>query len=201
LDEHLDKHAEYLTTKQLAAFFGITPERVQQLAKQGVIEAADTKRKKGKGYLFEPNIAAKSYISYLQNIVSQRKNEDEDLDEAVLRKAIADADWKEKQAEKSALEVAKMRNALHDAETVEGYFGAFVSFGRAQIEMIPKHAARRTLEAAGIVPNKEQELAAIRILTQEIDGVLTTFSEFKYDPDELSSAVIDLAEQEDDELG
>ena len=192
---------DIVTTQELAEYLNLTPERVQQLVKDGVLEPREQKRAKGKGYLFDAEIAVQSYVAYLQEIVAQRKRDDKDDARAASRKLRAEARYKEQQAEKMRLEVARLKNLLHEADVVAGYIGQLVSLGRAQIESVPKRAARLVLEAAGVVPTKKQELAGIRVLETELDLVLQTMSEFEYRPEELQSGtkIIDGTEEDDED--
>jgi len=199
-DDMRGQFPDYVTTQELAAWFGYTPEWVQRLVGEGVLTPSGA-REHGKGHVFHPYDAAAEMIAYQRNALRARKPKDETVEEAATRKLIADADWKEHQAEKMRLEVAKMKGLLHEADIVAGYIGQLVSLGRAQIESVPKRAARLVLEAAGIVPTKSQEVAAIRVLEVELDMVQQTLSEYEYKPEEMQSGVsiIDGTETDDED--
>jgi len=199
-DDMRGQFPDRMTTQEIALWWGYSPERIQQLASDDKVLTPSGTREHGKGYVFHPYDAAAEMIAYLKRIAQSRKPSDESEEDAKTRKLIADADWKEYQAEKMRLDVERMKNNLHEALLVAGYIGQLVSQTRAQIEALPGRAAKAILEAAGIVPTKKQELAAIRALETETDGILKVLSEFEYMPEELSSAdYTDAPEELDDD--
>lgn len=83
---------QQIQLKPLSKLLGITERRIQQLAKEGVVHAADTRGE----YLFFRSV--NGYISYLQDIVTSKPEEemdDEDKEEykkARLRKLKLEGD-------------------------------------------------------------------------------------------------------------
>ena len=164
---------DVVTTQELALFLNISPERVQQLVKEEVLEPCEQKREKGKGYMFDADIAVQDYIRYLQRIAAQRKPKDEDAEEAGKRKAIAEADLKEWQAEKTRLQTEALRQSLLPGKVVRFIFEDLIAVVNDEFESLPSRAKRdcagKTINEIEAVLRRCADEARVRISETSFD--------------------------------
>ena len=161
-----------MTTQELAEWFGYTPEWVQRLVGDEVLEPAGT-REFGKGYVFHPYDAAAAMIAYQRSLLQARKPKDEKTEDAVKRKAVAEADLKEFKAEQERVRTEALSGTIHRAEDVEGFFLDFIYAARELILTLPVRMAKDGYAAGSQVELED-------VARRESDAVLEELSRFKY---------------------
>lgn len=160
--------AKTYPVETIASLLLITPRRVQQLAKEGVIPRATPGE-------YELAPAVQGYVKYLQEKVSGGGEDTSkaDVNKHNARRAKADADIAEMQA-------AKMAEQLVSAEDVSGVIVKLVSELRVKLlNNVPTRIAARA--------KSEKKATAIKaIAKEEITGALRVVSEL--DPASLVGA-------------
>ena len=145
----------------LAKLFNLTDRRVQQLAKDGIILKAE----KGKYDLIS---CTRSYIKYLQERAAGRDVEPQDayFERARLTKA---------QADKTELEVLKMKGELIPTEQAELLWSGLIIVFRASMLSMPSRLAHKIL-ACKTYPE------VVEVMTAGIFEALEKLS--RYDPEQ-----------------
>lgn len=112
-----------ITTKELAEIIGKTEQRVNQLAKEGVLEKVVA----GKWDIVNN---MKMYIEYLESKC---------IDEADLekQKLQAEVDYKRHKADMIKLELAELEGNMHRSEDIEKFVGALIFAYKAQLLSLP----------------------------------------------------------------
>jgi len=167
-----------VTTDVMAGILGFTRQRVNQLAKEGVLE----KKAPGRFYLMH-NI--KKYIEFI------RLGSTEDEDDA------ATYYWEEKgiheraKREISELKLAVLKNRLHDAADIEMVItGMLVTFRSRMLGMPAK--------LAPLLIGQTNQAEVQTILDKEVREALTELSE--YDPAMFAGGGELVDEEEDEEF-
>jgi len=163
---------ERMTTQEIAAWWGYTPEWIQKLVLDETLEPSGT-REHGKGYVFHPYDATAEMISYMKKLLQARKPKDESTEGAVKRKAIAEADLKEYKAEQERTRTQALEGTIHRAEDVEAFFEDFVYAARELILTLPVRIAKDGFTA-------ESQIALEEVARRETDAALTELSRFRY---------------------
>ena len=147
----IDAPLPTLGTNEFAALLGITRQRVNELAREGVIP------KSGRGQ-FDPSTAIPAYCAWLRD-APERRGGDAELKAEKVRLT-------REQADKAALENEKVRRALIPAEEVERAWTAILVNLRANLLAVP---ARVSARAA--LPRE-----AVQILDSEVRQALEDLS-------------------------
>jgi phage terminase Nu1 subunit (DNA packaging protein) len=139
-------------TNQFAALLGITRQRVNELAREGVIP------KSGRG-LFDPSTAIPAYCAWLRD-APDRRGGDAELKAEKVRLT-------REQADKAALENERLRGALIPAEEVERVWTAILANLRANLLAVPARVSSRAA-----LPRE-----TVQILDAEVRAALETLAD------------------------
>ena len=134
-------------SKTIAALFELTPRRIQQLTKEGVISA--TKDGNANRYDLLPTI--QKYIRYLTAKANGREPSKKDT-EIEGRRLEAEADLKRSKADIAALQLKELEGTMHRSEDVEAVMTDLVYSIRSMLAALPGRLAvdvTSTATAAG----------------------------------------------------
>ena len=123
-------------SKTIAALFDMTPRRVQQLTKDGVIAAV----KEGNANRYDLLPTIQRYIRYLTAKANGREPSKKDS-EIEGRRLEAEADLKRSKADVAALQLKKLEGTMHRSEGVVA-----VQSSNGTVEIIRAEANRRDSE-------------------------------------------------------
>lgn len=123
-------------SKTIAALFDMTPRRVQQLTKDGVIAAV----KEGNANRYDLLPTIQRYIRYLTAKANGREPSKKDS-EIEGRRLEAEADLKRSKADVAALQLKKLEGTMHRSENVVA-----VQSSNGTVEIIRAEANRRDSE-------------------------------------------------------
>jgi phage terminase Nu1 subunit (DNA packaging protein) len=165
-----------VSTDVMAELLGFTRQRVNQLAKEGVLE----KQAPGR-FLLRKNI--KKYIDYLR--INQADEEEEGATAQYWEEKALHEKAKREMAE---LKLARQRNQLHDAADVEFALTNMLATFRNRILGIPGKLAPQLLGVDSLAELQE-------LIDKELREALTELSE--YDPAMFAGG--EVIEEEDDE--
>ncbi|MEE0433900.1 MAG: protoporphyrinogen oxidase [Peptococcaceae bacterium] len=163
-----------LSGKDVAQLFGLTTRRIRQLREDGVIRSEGSP---GKYDLIE---TVQSYIKHLSSKANGKKQKDNP--ELEKDKLDGEARIKQAKAEMAELELREMQGELHRAEDVEAITTDHVLYFRSMLMALPGKLA---VDLAGTHTAAEQ---AARV-KKEINFVLDSLADYKYDPDEYARRV------------
>ena len=158
-----------VTTAKLAETIGRTEQRVNQLAREGVLEKQSAGR-----WDFAQNM--KMYIAFLEN---GRSGETLSLEQQKLQ---AEVDYKRAQAETAELELAELRGEMHCSSDVGEMTALLVMAVRAAMLALP---GRLAVDAAAASTAAE----ASAIIKAAVNEALEGLSKYEYDPDEYRRRV------------
>lgn len=162
-------------TEFLANYFGITNRRVQQLAQDGIIPYV-----KEKGvYYFDPPIAIKRYISYLQDCIGKRNRNTEEQEKLKLD---AEIRLKEAKASMVELELNELKGKMHRAEDVEALIEDLSATIKGMIAALP---GRLAVDCANLKTAAE---VSSRI-EKDCFEILNELSEYEYDSEYFKTKV------------
>lgn len=161
------------STRTFAKLIGRTDERVRQMTKEGELEA----ERKGNRFVINLIPSLQMYMEYLRN-----QNKASGEMDAEARKAKADADWKEAKAEIEEMKRDELRGTLHAAEDVEAITTDLIMAVRSQLLALPGTLAINCAEA-------KTAREAAGIIKKEVNGILNSLTEYKYDPEKYEKAV------------
>lgn len=161
----------YCKIETISKLFGVTVRRVQQLTQEGVIE---TEKINGKT-AYDLIETTRAYIRYLSDKAygREKKASAEGHD---LRKAEADADWKEARAAIANLELSELEGNLHRSEDVEEAFSDFASTVRAAFLSLP---GRLAVDTANAVTAMETSA----LIQEVVNDTLNALAGYQYDPE------------------
>ena len=112
-------------SKTIAALFDMTPRRVQQLTKEGVIAAV----KEGNANRYDLLPTIQRYIRYLTAKANGREPSKKDS-EIEGRRLEAEADLKRSKADIAALQLSELEGTMHRSEDVEAVMTSSTISGR-----------------------------------------------------------------------
>lgn len=167
-----------VNTDVMADLLGYTRQRINQLAKEGVLE----KQAPGRFPLY---LNIKKYLDYLRYGQGETENDD-----------TAAAYWEEKalhekaKREMAELKLAKMKNQLHDAADVEMCLTNMIVTFRNRILAIPQKVAPKVIGVENLAEISD-------IINTELLEALTELSE--YDPG-MFAGEGDFTEEEDEDI-
>ena len=95
---------EWIDTKTVADLFGMTPRRIQQLTKEGILPA----KKKGNSNQYQLITTVRQYIRYLTDKASGREVTTVKEQRAEERRLEAEADLKRSKADITALQLKEL---------------------------------------------------------------------------------------------
>lgn len=162
-------------TDFLANYFGISTRRVQQLANEGIIPHS---KEKGT-YYFDPPIAIKKYITYLQDCLQKRTRNTEEQEK---QKLDAEIRLKEAKASFAELELNELKGKMHRAEDVEGLIEDLAATIKGMIVALP---GRLAMDIVGL---KTAADVSERIEKDCLE-ILNELSEYEYDSEYFKQKV------------
>jgi len=163
------------STAVVATLFNLSERRVQQLAKDGIIDG-----KKVEGvYQFDLLPTVRKYIAYLSDKANGRDQKNKKTEE---EKLAAEADLKRAKADMAELQLKELRGQMHRSEDVEAITTDLVYTIRSMIIALP---GRLAVDVAAVDSAPE----ASEIIRRECYAVLEELSNYKYDPEEYAKRV------------
>ena len=182
------------STDVIAKLFGLTTRRIQQLTKEGVIQAV--KVKGANQYDLLPTIQA--YIKYLSDKANGREQKN---NENTAAKEKAEADLKTAKAEIAQLQLDELKGRMHRSEDVAAMTSDLVYAIRSMIIALP---GRLAVDVADV--NTAPECS--EIIRRECYAILEELSQYEYNPDAYAKRVRDregwsevITDEQDDEKG
>lgn len=163
----------------IAKLFGVTDRRVQQLAKEGIIPAVQTRP-----YKFDLLPTVQAYIRYLSDKANGREAKSADTARAEADKLRADADLKQSKAKIAELQLKELEGKMHRSEDVEAVTNDLVYTIRSMVMALPGRLAMDVMQAS----NANEASALIR---SECHKILEELAGYKYDPDVYRRRVMD----------
>ena len=163
------------STAVVASLFNLSERRVQQLAKDGVIEG----RKVEGVYQFDLLPTVRKYIAYLSDKANGREQKNRKTEE---EKLTAEADLKRAKADMAELQLKELRGQMHRSEDVEAITTDLVYTIRSMIIALP---GRLAVDVAAVDTAPE----ASEIIRRECFAILEELSNYKYDPEEYAKRV------------
>lgn len=172
-------NTKLVDSKTIAALFELTPRRIQQLTKEGIITA--TKEGNANRYDLLPTI--QKYIRYLTEKANGREPTKKDA-ETEGRKLEAEADLKRSKADMAALQLKELEGKMHRSEDVEAVMTDLVYTIRSMLMALP---GRLAVDVVAVKTPAE----ASEVIRAEVYKVLEELAAYKYDPEEYARRVRD----------
>lgn len=163
----------------IAKLFGVTDRRVQQLAKEGVIPAAQTRP-----YKFDLLPTVQAYIRHLSAKANGKEQKSADTVQAEADKLRAEADLKQSKARIAELQLKELEGKMHRSEDVESMTNDLVYTIRAMIMALPGRLAMDVTRATNA---NEAEV----LMRSECYKILEELAGYKYDPEVYRRRVMD----------
>ena len=177
----------------IAKLFGVTDRRVQQLAKEGVIPAAQTRP-----YKFDLLPTVQAYIKHLSEKANGKEQKNADTVQAEADKLRAEADLKQSKAKIAELQLKELEGKMHRSEDVEAMTNDLVYTIRSMIMALPGRLAMDVVQTT----SANEASAVIR---SECNKILNELAGYQYDPEAYQRRVRDregwsesLADEADD---
>ena len=177
----------------IAKLFGVTDRRVQQLAKEGVIPAAQTRP-----YKFDLLPTVQAYIKHLSEKANGKEQKNADTVQAEADKLRAEADLKQSKAKIAELQLKELEGKMHRSEDVEAMTNDLVYTIRSMIMALP---GRLAMDVAQTTSANE----ASAVIRSECSKNLNELAGYQYDPEAYQRRVRDregwsesLADEADD---
>ena len=152
-------------SKALANVLGVTPNRVSQLRREGILTAS------GHPLQYDLAESVQSYVRYMVEAARAAPGADDDAERKKLR---AEADYKEARARQEEIRLAELEGRMHSAEDVESATTQLVYGVRSMLLALP---GRVSVDAAGRTAAEVSE-----IVRREVCAVLDDLSQYRYDP-------------------
>ena len=173
-------NTKLVDSKTIAALFELTPRRIQQLTKEGIITA--TKEGNANRYDLLPTI--QKYIRYLTAKANGREPSKKDA-EIEGRRLEAEADLKRSKADRSpALQLKELEGTMHRSEDVEAVMTDLVYSIRSMLVALPGRLAVDVSSAATAAEASD-------IIRAEVYKILEELAGYKYDPEVYARRVRD----------
>ena len=163
----------------IAKLFGVTDRRIQQLAKEGIIPAAQKRP-----YMFDLLPTVQSYIRYLSDKANGREAKSADTAQVEMEKLRAEADMKRSKADMAAMQLKELEGKMHRSEDVEAVMTDLVYNIRSMLVALP---GRLAVDVTGAATPAE----ASEIIRTEVYKILTELAGYKYDPEVYARRVRD----------
>jgi hypothetical protein len=173
----------FASTSLIAEIIGKTEQRVNQLAKEGVLKKISS----GKWDLAEN---MKMYIAFLENGRGGK-----DAAALEMQKLEADVDYKRAKADMTELELQELRGNMHRSEDVGGMTDDLILTIKALLLALPGQLA---VDMAGVAnPGEASEL-----LSDAAAEILKELSQYRYDAEKYRTKARErygLSEADDDD--
>ena len=163
----------------IAKLFGVTERRVQQLAKDGIIPAAQQRP-----YKFDLLPTVQSYIKHLSDKANGKEQKSTDTVQAEADKLRAEADLKQSKAKIADMQLKELEGKMHRSEDVEAMTNDLVYTVRSMIMALPGRLAMDVVQ----LTNANEASALIR---SECYKILNELAGYKYDPEAYQRRVKD----------
>ena len=121
----------------IAKLFGVTDRRIQQLAKEGIIPAAQKRP-----YMFDLLPTVQSYIRYLSDKANGREAKSADTAQVEMEKLRAEADMKRSKADMAAMQLKELEGKMHRSEDVEAVTNDLVYTVRRRLKNPPRNSTQ-----------------------------------------------------------
>lgn len=155
----------------IAKLFGVTERRVQQLAQEGIIPAAQKRP-----YKFDLLQTVQAYVKYLSDKANGKEQKSTDTVQAEADKLRAEADLKQSKAKIAELQLNELEGKMHRSEDVEAMTNDLVYTVRAMLLALPGRLAMDVVKV-----NSANEASAL--IRSECNKVLDELAEYKYSPE------------------
>lgn len=163
----------------IGKLFGVTDRRVQQLAKEGIIPAVQTKP-----YKFDLLPTVQAYIKYLSDKANGKEAKSTDTVQAEADKLRAEADLKQSKAKISDMQLKELEGKMHRSEDVEAMTNDLVYTVRSMIMALPGRLAMDVMQATSAAE-------ASALIRSECYKILNELADYKYDPEAYQRRVRD----------
>lgn len=177
----------------IGKLFGVTERRVQQLAKEGVIPAAQTRP-----YKFDLLPTVQAYIKHLSDKANGKESKSADTVQAEADKLRAEADLKQSKAKIAEMQLKELEGKMHRSEDVEAMTNDLVYTVRSMIMALPGRLAMDVAQATSAAE-------ASALIRSECHKILNELASYQYDPEAYQRRVRDregwsdaLADEADD---
>lgn len=166
-----NSETKFVDSKTIADVFDMTPRRVQQITKEGIITAV----KKGNANRYDFLSTIRQYISYLTDKANGRELSKQEV-EVEKRRLEAEADLKRSKADMAALQLKELEGTMHRSEDVEAVMEDLVYSIRSMLVALP---GRLAVDVSGVSTAAE----ASEIIRAEVYKILEELARYKYDPE------------------
>lgn len=163
----------------IGKLFGLGDRRVQQLAKEGVIPAAQTRP-----YKFDLLPTVQAYIKYLSDKANGKETKSADTVQAEADKLRAEADLKQSKAKIAEMQLKELEGKMHRSEDVEAMTNDLVYTVRSMIMALPGRLAMDVVQVASAAE-------ASALIRSECSKILNELAGYKYDPEAYQRRVRD----------
>ncbi|MCB6992907.1 protoporphyrinogen oxidase [bacterium 210820-DFI.6.37] len=169
----ISKTGNLYKTEVIAALFDLTPRRVQQLTKDGVLKTTSAKEGGRRVNRYELVPTIQRYIKFLSE-KSKGKNVKNTDSENESAKIEAEARYKQAKAEMVEMDLKELRGELHRAEDVEAIMTNHVYAVRSMLMTLPSRLAVDTA-------NAKTKAEAAELIRKAVNDIMTRLSELAYD--------------------
>lgn len=149
---------------ELSEYLGLSPRRIRQLFKEGVV----TKTQRGRYDL------KASVLGYINSLRQAEKKMDANIEKLKISKEATSLQHEQLKKRKTELQVQEMEKKLHRAEDVEYYWNAMVIAAKSRLTSIPVKCAPLLV---GIEDRKEIQA----ILKREVGDALNEIADYDVD--------------------
>ena len=163
------KNNGIIGTKLLSEMLGLTPVRIQQLCREGILPYT----LKGRLYKFDLVETIKAWTDYLRKQAREKEQAAESDPDIRLKNA---------RAAKLEMEVQEMRGKMYRADDIEAIWNDHILKFRSLLMALPGQMAVDCSEAGSAAECSE-------IIKAGIYRVLQTMSEYEYDPEEYEERI------------
>ena len=164
-------------SKTVAAYFGMTSRRVQQLTKEGILTAIRC----GNANRYDLQAVVREYVRYLTDKASGREMSQKDTD-AETRRLEAEADFKRSKADMAALQLQELEGTMHRSEDVEAVMTDLVYTIRSMLMALPGRLAVDVFGAGSAAEASD-------LIRAEVHKILAELAGYRYDPEVYAQRV------------
>jgi len=165
-----DNEIKWVTATGLAAVLSLTPQRIGQLHKEGIVIAKPYSEKDMGARLYDLPLSVKGYI----NMLLEKEAKKNSIPELEIRRQEAEVKYKAAKARKAEFEVAELEGSMHRSEHVAIITNKLVSTIKGLLSALPGRLA-------ATVTGCKRQTEAADLMQTEINAVLLELSEFEYD--------------------
>lgn len=177
----ISKKGNLYKTEVIAALFELTPRRIQQLTREGILRATEVKEGNRKVRKYELVPTIQRYVKFLAE-KSKQKNISKSDQENESTKLDGEARYKQAKAEMAEMELKEMRGELHRAEDVERIMTNHVFAVRSMLLSLPNRLAVDTA-------NAKTKAEAAEIIKRGVYDILNQLAGLAYDKTDYQKLV------------